>query len=180
MLKLKQHGFGSIELILILIIVLLLGVVGWFVYDRNQNKHSPNKATSSTTQTKTNISDTSTSFDTSKITNFSKVPTGAQSLLVTDAESLFSKCTDDPRVKPDAKVVIAQSNFVAIGLGCDGGGLHYYGLNDNKWTKLGSGATGLDCAQVTKYKITQASLIDYAPPTCTNFSSDGGSSTIPQ
>lgn len=48
-LKKNELGFGAVEGILILVIVLLIGVVGWFVY-KNQNKAiSSTSATTSKT-----------------------------------------------------------------------------------------------------------------------------------
>ncbi len=76
-LKNNQDGFGTLELILILVIVVLIGVVGWFVYDRNQNKSSQNTSTTATTTpkttTSTNIAPTSTKFSLqTKLTSHSK------------------------------------------------------------------------------------------------------------
>ncbi len=36
-MKKDQNGFGAIELILILVVVLLIGAVGWLVYDRQKD-----------------------------------------------------------------------------------------------------------------------------------------------
>lgn len=48
----NEHGFGAVEVVMVLVIVALLGVVGWFVYDRNHNK-TTNTSTSTTPATKT-------------------------------------------------------------------------------------------------------------------------------
>lgn len=51
----NQVGFGTVEVILIIVIVALLGVIGWFVYDRSQNKTtSISTTTAPTAPTKTN------------------------------------------------------------------------------------------------------------------------------
>jgi hypothetical protein len=54
-IKNNQLGFGAVEAALIVIIVCLIGVVGWLVYDKSQNKtiNKTNSATSPTTNTAT-------------------------------------------------------------------------------------------------------------------------------
>lgn len=49
----NQSGFGTVEIILIVIIIGLLGAVGWFVYDRNHNKATPSPAGTTTTTAST-------------------------------------------------------------------------------------------------------------------------------
>ena len=51
-LKKNQSGFGAVELVLVLVIVILLGVVGWFVY-KNHNKTTNSSTTTSSTPTTT-------------------------------------------------------------------------------------------------------------------------------
>lgn len=50
----NQSGFGSVEIILTVVIIGLLGAVGWFVYDRNHNKATPASTTPAATATPTN------------------------------------------------------------------------------------------------------------------------------
>jgi len=59
--KLKQNesGFSAVEVVLVLIIVVLLGVVGWFVY-KNQKKTSPSTTTTTSTTTPTSTKTTTT------------------------------------------------------------------------------------------------------------------------
>ncbi len=56
-MKKDQNGFSAIELILILVVVLLIGTVGWLVYDRQQSKNDNTAATTQTTQPATTNSD---------------------------------------------------------------------------------------------------------------------------
>lgn len=60
MKKLNQSGLGAIEIILIVVIIGILGAVGWFVYDRNQDKNSNNTTTTTTTTTPTSESTSTT------------------------------------------------------------------------------------------------------------------------
>jgi len=69
----KQSGFGAVELVMAVVIVVLLGVVGWLAWDRMQ-------ATASKTG-----SSTSDSTNTSQSTN-----TNTASINAADAESLVS------------------------------------------------------------------------------------------
>ena len=49
MQKLNSKGFGAVEGLLVLVIVILIGVVGWFVY-KNHNKKTPVSTTVATTK----------------------------------------------------------------------------------------------------------------------------------
>jgi hypothetical protein len=55
-IKNNQLGFGAAEAVLIVIIVCLIGVVGWSVHDKSQNKttHKTNSTTSPTTNARAN------------------------------------------------------------------------------------------------------------------------------
>jgi Tfp pilus assembly protein PilV len=59
-LKKNESGFSAVEIILVLVIVALLGVVGWFVYNRNQDNKSTNNTTSTTTTSTVTSPSTST------------------------------------------------------------------------------------------------------------------------
>ena len=52
-LKKNEHGFSAVELVLVLVIVALIGIVGWMVY-KNHNKSTPATTVSETTSTTTN------------------------------------------------------------------------------------------------------------------------------
>jgi len=62
--KLKQNesGFSAVEVILVLVIIVLLGVVGWFVYKNQKKTTTPSTTNTSTTKpTSTTATPTSTS-----------------------------------------------------------------------------------------------------------------------
>ena len=61
MMKLKKNetGFSAVEIILVLVIIVLLGVVGWFVY-KNQKKTIPSPTTTANTTASTPAKTTTT------------------------------------------------------------------------------------------------------------------------
>jgi len=52
-MKTNQKGFSVVEVILVVVIVGLLGVVGWLVYDRQQDKTADSQTTKQTATTST-------------------------------------------------------------------------------------------------------------------------------
>lgn len=61
----NQLGFGTVEIILVVVIIGLLGAVGWFVYDKNKTETTPASSTV-TTPTTTPTTETTTPTDTTK------------------------------------------------------------------------------------------------------------------
>lgn len=58
-MKSNQKGFSAVEIFLVIVIVGLLGAVGWFVYDRNNNKSTEiTPTTSSATEQKEIVKET--------------------------------------------------------------------------------------------------------------------------
>ncbi len=75
-LRNNEKGFGTVEIILIVVIVALIGVVGWFVYKNHNKTTSTSTTTANTTTTKPT---TQTSTPTPTTTN---KPSEADSLTV--------------------------------------------------------------------------------------------------
>jgi hypothetical protein len=50
-MKNNEKGFGAVEGLLVLLIVIIIGVAGWFVYDRSHNKTTPTSTTTPATTT---------------------------------------------------------------------------------------------------------------------------------
>ncbi|MBP7807267.1 prepilin-type N-terminal cleavage/methylation domain-containing protein [Candidatus Saccharibacteria bacterium] len=59
-MKTNQNGFSVVEVIVVLVVVVLLGTVGWLVYDRQQSKNDNTAVTTQTTQPATTNSDSET------------------------------------------------------------------------------------------------------------------------
>lgn len=47
-MKLNQKGFSVVEILIVIVVVGLIGTVGWLVYDRQQNKQTTTNAPSTT------------------------------------------------------------------------------------------------------------------------------------
>jgi cytoskeletal protein RodZ len=45
-MKKNQQGFGVVEVLLVLVVVLLLGIIGWYVFETRNNKPTPDNANS--------------------------------------------------------------------------------------------------------------------------------------
>lgn len=52
-MKINQKGFSVVEILIVIVVVGLLGTVGWLVYDRQNNKSDKEKANTAQTQTET-------------------------------------------------------------------------------------------------------------------------------
>lgn len=65
-LRNDQKGFSVVEVILVLVIVILIGAVGWLVY----KNHQKNTSTSTSSKTSTNTTQTSTIHTTEEATTF--------------------------------------------------------------------------------------------------------------
>jgi len=62
-MKTNQKGFSVVEVLVVIIIVGLLGTVGWLVYDRQKNKTDDTNTASQTTQQKTTTTQTTATVD---------------------------------------------------------------------------------------------------------------------
>lgn len=78
----KQSGFSVVELVMALVIVVLLGVVGWLAWDRMQKLSSNNDAATSKSSTNTNASSNST--NNSSQTNTSSIDGNAAASMVAE------------------------------------------------------------------------------------------------
>jgi len=101
-------------------------------------------------------------FDKNQILNISKVPAAIQGPVITAAQAEFEKCTGSGLPAHQAEVMLAQTNFVDISLGCDSGFHQYFGAEHNIWTDLGTSQAGLSCENVDKYQIGLSSVVNPA------------------
>jgi hypothetical protein len=99
-------------------------------------------------------------FDRNQILSISKVPAAIQGPVVTAAQAEFEKCTGSGLPARQAEVMLAQTNFVDISLGCGSVYHQYFGAEHNIWTDLGTSQTGLSCENVDKYQIGLSSVVN--------------------
>ncbi|HUD07028.1 MAG TPA: hypothetical protein VMR34_04015 [Candidatus Saccharimonadales bacterium] len=84
----NQSGFGTIELVLIIAVVVLLGVVGWLVYKNDHKTTTASVATTSSTRPATSATTKKTTTPTSTTTTPSNPYSGWKS----DCDSQSSTC----------------------------------------------------------------------------------------
>jgi len=105
--KLKQNesGFSAVEVVLVLIIVVLLGVVGWFVY-KNQKKTSPSTSTATSPTPASNSAPTTTQP--------ADLYEGWQTITFAP-ENLILKFPSDVKMQQPTKLVANDSTGSSVG-----------------------------------------------------------------
>jgi len=190
LMKTKQKGFTAIEGLLLLIIVGIIGFTGWYVWHAKRSADKTLDVAASENISSSRINKNSpkpvpltkrqqqaADFSVGSIKNSEKIPVGAQPLIIADARKEIIDCSSGLNGN-QFETSIAQSNFVAVGMGCITGQMHYYAQDSGKWSLLGSGVFGLDCAWVSRYKIVQSSLVQ-SPAECRDFEGSGQTETVP-
>jgi uncharacterized protein (UPF0333 family) len=176
---LKNKGFSTIEGLLILVIVLILGGVGWYVW------HSKNE-TDKTLSQANNVSknepvtkkqsitspQTSKSYGpsiTSKIVNFNTASDSLKAALVNNYYSDAKKVCDEENssVSQDAQInyvitvqKMVRDDFAKVQF-CGSGGSSIMAHVSEEWKKIGSLAMAPGCKLVDQYKISKE-----ITPTC--------------
>ncbi len=207
----NQKGFSAVEVLLILIVVGLLGFGGWYVYKSHHKTIASTSTTTSTskqaatTQSSPNffscVSDKGTlvttgsasctlngtvyafpsTFTTTDILNYAKLPESAQSVVTSLAQKNFSGFTGCVQASqtpnnaqgqyPYANVSIVNASFISVYINsCDNGYSEDYAFQGTQWADLGvetpvnanttsSVNTGLSCSFDSKYNIAKPSVI---------------------
>ena len=177
MKKMNTKGFTTLETALIVIVVVLIGVVGWSVYGKQSktDDKKPDMQTKNMQKAEDPVA--------KQIINLDKAPVASRPLIISIAKDNIEQCNkvEGPKTEPETKVIIAQSNFVALSvMRCETGNEKYLALENNTWKDVGGGAMGLDCETIDKYRIVAGSYIEglnEANKTCTY--SDGRTKNIP-
>ncbi|HSX17289.1 MAG TPA: hypothetical protein VLH86_04260 [Patescibacteria group bacterium] len=142
----KQKGFGAVEILTAIIILVLIGFTGWYLLN---HKYTAGKTPASTSQSSTNAKTCSAS-DTSQYcielaaaerTTFSKLPAELQQVAVATISAQVPACVKDGKLVDfngkfvDPPVTYASVGSALIGIGCDGGssGLFAKNLKDGQW-----------------------------------------------
>lgn len=166
----NQSGFGAVEVVLIVVIVALIGSVGWLVY-KNHHKNAAASTTSSistkpTTSTKPATPQIS-SASTNKVVKYatwSSTPNDIQQAVLVAWNEVspgyktqpISSCnTDTPSQSVTASTPIYTENnsFVVTGAGCDGGSMNLIVKVNGEWQDIAHTQTDFNCSDLTKYNV---------------------------
>lgn len=171
-MKIKQSGFTAIELLLTIVVVGLLAVVGWLVYDKD---HATNNATVSTPSTNKIISNESSTKPASNpvTTTYTKVPADLQASIIAQLTKDVPACVknnqpvdaqgnlNDPRVDYDA------SGFAGTGIGCGEGSWGIFAKTPSGWKFLAKTQMSFDCSLLVQYQYPKALLaLNIPQPQC--------------
>jgi hypothetical protein len=178
MKKMANKGFSALETVLIVVVIGLIGFIGWYVYSQNHKKTTTKTVT---VQTKT-IKQTEDPVA-KQIVNLDKAPQASRPLIISIAKDNIDQCNkvEGPKTSPETKVIIAQSNFVGLSImSCETGHQQYLALQNNTWKDIGGGQMGLDCETIDKYNIVAGSYIEGLNEANNNCSyTDGRTKPIP-
>lgn len=170
----NEKGFSAVEAVLVLVIVILIGVVGWLVYDKHHDKiattASDTQPTSTTTKTTKSTTTTSTTTSSPKEVNYtswSTVPSDMQTELLAEWKSVAPNgCQPGDSYQTDAEsgvtsqepLVTYGDQFMMHGFGCDGGAIYILAKQSGTWQSIGSSQDGWDCSLIQKYSIPTSLL----------------------
>jgi hypothetical protein len=157
MKKMNIKGFTTLETALIVIVVVLIGVVGWSVYGKKSktDDKKPDMQTKNMQKSEDPVA--------KQIINLDKAPAASRPLIISIAKDNIEQCNkvEGPKTSPETKVIIAQSNFVGLSImSCETGHQQYLALQNNTWKDIGGGQMGLDCETIDKYNIVAGSYIE--------------------
>ena len=157
MKKLNQKGFGAVEAIIVLVVVVLLGAAGWFVYDKNHNSKVSTTPTPNTTPSARPTDDASkwylyTSYD------------GTYKIRLADGLT-FSRNSDSSAICTRGSVVELGSTTAKVEIennGHEGGGglcINYFAKSSDASWDFGEKRQGFKTnagLEVEKYYYYQA------------------------
>src|SRR3990167_4191252 len=167
MKKHNQNGFSTIEVVLTLVIIGLLGFTGWYVW---QSSSSSIKSYSATD--KASDYNRPTNEASAYTTTFSKLPNELKEVAIIEIQKQAPACVkngvlvDYNGIVVDPKVEYAPSGSAVIGIGCDGGAAGLFAKNkDGNWQSLIVTQLGCECALLTTNHIPKHLLALSTPDT---------------
>lgn len=163
----SQKGFGSTAIIVVVMIVGVVGLAGWLVY---QNNHKPSDVTGQTvgpdTKTPTTpVSDSAkspapTGDNAAVITaNYSDSPSALQSAILNETKLSAPSCVKNNNIvdidgKPiDNQVKYSASGYAFTGIGCDGVAATLFVKVGSSWKKISSTQAEYKCADLKANKV---------------------------
>lgn len=181
--KLNQSGFGAVEIILILVIIIGLGAGGYYVWHRNHKSYSP--TSSNLTPTSQNNKYTANPPSTTvRNTTLGNAPQGLQTAVYNHFKStgcvlpngnLSGGMGDTTGVAlTDIPIYYLANRAARVKNIC--GGFAYFSDSDGAWNFDVGGQMGLPCSTYLKYEIPAALVAagtNSSTAVCVNASGTG-------
>lgn len=202
----NQKGFSPVEVLLIIVVLGLVGGVGWYVWSQKDTDKKSNSENSITTKASdvTNFYDCfdkvgqfnpgkpqtciyqdqtfnrPSEFTNEDVRNLEKVPTSAKQTVLTLAKKNFDACKDEPSIISVTTIInTVDDSFVYLGTGCDSGYRAIYFNQNGTWTEISHSQGGLSCEVADKYKIPKELVqVNGEESTATCYASDGKSRAL--
>ncbi len=167
MLKLKNNddGFSAVELVMVIVIVGLIGVVGWMVY-KNHHKAAPVAAVTVTKTVTKPATTTPTATVNGVVTysSWSSTPTDIQKAVlvawdnsapgyVTSPTSDCNQNSPSQGVTVDKPIFTENGTFVIARAGCDGGSVNLVVKLNGTWKYISRTQFLLSCDDLTNNKV---------------------------
>lgn len=175
-MKANQKGFSIVEILIAVVVIGLLGTIGWLVYNKNYDKpaKSNTTATTPTESTEKNTAITTKPTVAAPVkTTYSKVPADLQVAIVAQLNKDVPACVknnqpvdhqgkaDDPLVDYDV------SGFAGAEIGCDGGSWGIFAKIEGSWMFLAKTQMAFNCNLLNQYHYPKQLLALNTPnPEC--------------
>ena len=176
MKKLNNHGFSIGQVLLLILVIGLIGGVGYFVYQRqnepvitnfeecvaagNPVMESYPEQCAADGETFTNSEQAIDRLENAQNTAFKEIPTALQNAIRATYAKIAPDCqTTDPSADGyyDEDTILQaykKDNAATVGVGCSGSSVHLFVFVDGQWKDVDSTQMGFDCDIVDKYKVS--------------------------
>lgn len=153
-----QKGFSVVEVMVIVAIVILLGVAGWYVWKNvGDSDDSDNSSSSETTQQ--TEQEEQPAEPTIEAVLYSEVPADLQAAIFEETEQYVPGCIKDGQIVDfngdpyDQEVAYASSGFAVTGIGCDGGAVNLFVKQDGSWLWVARTQEAFKCSDLETYDV---------------------------
>jgi hypothetical protein len=164
-MKKNQEGFSVVEGLLIVVIVGMLGGVGWYVWHSQQQVDKTYSQTSNSSVAPKKVSAQPKTQSTSPApvvpveevssSTFSKIPADLQAAIISVFKKEVPNCVKaDGQINdsPDKRVDYDTLGFAGTGIGCYGGGSWgIFAKVSGNWQFLAKTQFGFDCSLLNQY-----------------------------
>jgi hypothetical protein len=159
----NQSGFSAVIGLLVLVVVIMIGVVGFLVYDKNNdtNTESKSKPTVSTNKKSEPKSVSTETFDQERVKRIQGFNTASSTFKAALVGKFYDEVTAAlPCLDTESNTYISVSKTVrddfALGQYCTSGGTSIFANTEAGWARVGSLAMGAPaCSVVDQYKVSK-------------------------